>query len=191
MASKVLCNPKWSGVPFARLTRVKYLQNRLIFLWLLTSLVCVVVCWLCCHRTRGPLWTQVPLQPFHPDNKEPPAARTGGLLNEISYQSTNSCGLCLAIRSGYESPSAALNSYYLDVYLLWGEKKTPALFKISLCGSRLPKQGNAPPKERVSFTCYWYVAHPTSSSLVESCPKELTCSQHVRSAAATNHIICN
>lgn len=120
MASKVLCNPKWSGVPFARLTRVKYLQNRLIFLWLLTSLVCVVVCWLCCHRTRGPLWTQVPLQPFHPDNK---AARTGGLLNEISYQSTNSCGLCLAIRSGYESPSAALNSYYLDVYLLWGEKK--------------------------------------------------------------------
>lgn len=108
----------------------------------------------CCCVLVGPLWTQVPLQPFHPDNKEPPAARTGGLLNEISYQSTNSCGLCLASRSGYESPSAALNSYYLDVYLLWGEKKTPALFKVSLCGSRLPKQGNAPPKERVSFTCY-------------------------------------
>lgn len=124
MSSELLCNPKWSGVPFAGLTRVKYLQNRLIFLWLLTSPVCVVVCRLCCHRTRGPLWTQVPLQPFHPDNKEPPAARTGGLLNEISYQSANSCGLCLAIRSGYESPSAALDSYYLDVYLLRGEKNT-------------------------------------------------------------------
>lgn len=123
MASEVLCNPKWSGVPFAGLTRVKYLQNRLIFLWRLTSPVCVVVCRLCCHRTGGPLWTQVPLQPFHPDNKEPPAARTGGLLNEISYQSANSCGLCLAIRSGYESPSAALDSYYLDVYLNTGGGK--------------------------------------------------------------------
>lgn len=83
-----------------------------------------------CRRLRP----QVPHQPFHPDNKEPPAARTGGLLNEISYQSANSCGLCLAIRSGYESPSAALNSYHLDVYLLGGKNwqtSSPALFKAS------------------------------------------------------------
>lgn len=80
------------------------------------------------------LWPQVPHQPFHPDNKEPPAACTGGLLNEISYQSANSCGLCLAVRSGYESPSAALNSYHLDVYLLGGiwQARSPALFKVSL-----------------------------------------------------------
>lgn len=89
--------------------RVKYLQKFSIFpkVWVVR-----------CVTTLVGDWPQAPHQPFHPDNKEPPAAHSGGLLNEISYQSANSCGLCLAIQSGYESPSAALNSYHLDVYLL-------------------------------------------------------------------------
>lgn len=64
-----------------------------------------------------PLWLSPdpgPTAAFHPDNKELPAARTGSLLNEISYQSANSCELGLAGRSDYESPRAALNSYCLE-----------------------------------------------------------------------------
>lgn len=118
------------------------------------------------------LWPQVPHQPFHPDNKEPPAACTGGLLNEISYQSTNSCGLCLAVRSGYESPSAALNSYHLDVYLLGGKSGRLALLLCSklvcLCGLWLPREEQQPLKKH-SFTCHWFLdgSYPTSSSLME------------------------
>lgn len=124
----IQCQISPNFVPFF-FFRYSALTSVLLCVWL-----CVVPpCWkppCLCDR----LWPQVPHQPFHPDNKEPPAARTGGLLNEISYQSANSCGLCLAIRSGYESPSAALNSYHLDVYLLGG--KTDRL-PLLLCSKQL------------------------------------------------------
>lgn len=64
----------------------------------------------------APQWSALdpgPVAAFHLDNKELPAARTGSLLNEISYQSVNSCEFCLAVRSGYESPRAALDCYRL------------------------------------------------------------------------------
>lgn len=67
-------------------------------------------------EAAAPLWSALdpgPVAAFHLDNKELPAARTGSLLNEISYQSANSCEFCLAVRSGYESPRAALDSYRL------------------------------------------------------------------------------
>lgn len=135
--------------------------------------VCVCVCeFVASPHDSG---HRSPHQPFHPDNKEPPAARTGGLLNEISYQSPNSCGLCVTVRSGCESPSAALSSYHLDVYHQGGKLAGFLSRVVCVCGLWLPRERHQPLKQNRknqrnnSFPIDWCLSgsYPTLSSQME------------------------